>query len=84
MKFPIVRVVWIDVLEHEENPGFDFKTAKELEVALEENTVGWLLNKGNGRVRIGNDYSPKDKSFRRVIVLPASIVVKITKLEEKK
>lgn len=78
--FPLVLIRWIDIQSHENSCGYSVEKARSLEVAEDECTMGYLLTNNQNRVRIGNDFSPRDKLFRRVDVFPKSVVFEIVYL----
>ena len=81
-EYPIVIVHWVDIMEHTDKTGFKEEDAKTLGLADNEHTVGYLIFKDNKIIRLANDYSPKDKSFRRVDVIPRFNVKSIVVLKK--
>ena len=81
-EFPIVLLKWVDIRDHEEPCGYTPEDAVKLDCCLNENTVGYLLKGDDEFVWLANDYSPIERTFRRVQVTPRGNVKELIYLEE--
>ena len=82
MKFQLVKVWWVDICEHTDEKGWSPKDAKNLEVSSKEFSVGYLIRQNKDFLWLGNNYTSDDDLFRFVMVLPMSVITKVTNLVE--